>query len=263
VPPTPTRPIFTQNPLKLILFNQFSGTMSLNNLCEINKLYEMMKESMNTQMNLNNNGFMNVNYKYQQNNIYQLPNGYYFINEDKSKNNENNNIILDSTYNSDETITKKNNQSLQIKKPIFAVLRKHCNYNFIYTSNSFNYYANYNQILNNNIYNPLHGSMNNNINNNININENNLNFANIGIENHENIIKNINDNTKENIAYQINQMNNFLMARAAQYQGQEEFVYNMNEQYLNQPMIRNTNNKEEKNESENEEGDGYFKRLEW
>ena len=76
-------------------------------------------------------------------------------------------------------------------------------------------------------------------------------------------IKNINDNTKENIAYQINQMNNFLMARAAQYQGQEEFLYNMNEQYLNQPMIRNTNNKEEKNESENEEGDGYFKRLEW
>ena len=58
-------------------------------------------------------------------------------------------------------------------------------------------------------------------------------------------------------------MNNFLMARAAQYQGQEEFLYNMNEQYLNQPMIRNTNNKEEKNESENEEGDGYFKRLEW
>jgi hypothetical protein len=257
------KPVFSQNPLKLILFNQFSGTMNLNNLFEINKLYEMMKEGMNKMINMGNNDILNLNYKYQQNNIYQLPNGYYFINEDKSKNNENNNIILDSTYNSDETITKKNNQSLQIKKPIFAVLRKHCNYNFIYTSNSFNYYANYNQILNNNIYNPLHGSMNNNINNNININENNLNFANIGIENHENIIKNINDNTKENIAYQINQMNNFLMARAAQYQGQEEFLYNMNEQYLNQPMIRNTNNKEEKNESENEEGDGYFKRLEW
>ena len=250
------KPVFSQNPLKLILFNQFSGTMNLNNLFEINKLYEMMKEGMNKMINMGNNDILNLNYKYQQNNIYQLPNGYYFINEDKSKNNENNNIILDSTYNSDETITKKNNQSLQIKKPIFAVLRKHCNYNFIYTSNSFNYYANYNQILNNNIYNPLHGSMNNNINNNININENNLNFANIGI-------KNINDNTKENIAYQINQMNNFLMARAAQYQGQEEFLYNMNEQYLNQPMIRNTNNKEEKNESENEEGDGYFKRLEW
>ena len=102
------KPVFSQNPLKLILFNQFSGTMNLNNLFEINKLYEMMKEGMNKMINMGNNDILNLNYKYQQNNIYQLPNGYYFINEDKSKNNENNNIILDSTYNSDETITKKN-----------------------------------------------------------------------------------------------------------------------------------------------------------
>ena len=107
VAPSPTRPIFAQNPLKLILFNQFSGTMCLNNLLEINKLYEMMKEGMNFQTNLGNNGYMNLNYKFQQNNIYRLPNGFYYINDDKSKNYENNNIILDSTYNSEETITKK------------------------------------------------------------------------------------------------------------------------------------------------------------
>ena len=63
-----TRPFFSQNPLKLILNNQFSGLLCLNNLCEINKLYEMMKESINNQMNLNNNGYLNLNYKYQTNN---------------------------------------------------------------------------------------------------------------------------------------------------------------------------------------------------
>ena len=83
--------------------------LCLNNLCEINKLYEMMKESINNQMNLNNNGYLNLNYKYQtnNNNICLLPNGYYYINDDKSRNNDYNNIILDSTYNSEETITKK------------------------------------------------------------------------------------------------------------------------------------------------------------
>ena len=64
------RPIFSQNPLKFILFNHFSGTMSLNNLLEINKLYEMMKESINNQMNMNNNAYMNLNYKYQNQRIF-------------------------------------------------------------------------------------------------------------------------------------------------------------------------------------------------
>ena len=263
VPPTPTRPIFSQNPLKLILYNQFSGTMSLNNLCAINKLYEMMKEGMNTQMNLNNNGYMNVNYKYQHNNIYRLPNGFYYINDEKSKNNEYSNIILDSTYNSEETITRKSNQSFQMKKPIFAILRRYSNYNFVYTSNKFDYNANYNLILNNNVYNPLHDNMNNN--NNMNTNENNLNYANINNQNNEMINKQMNDNRKENMPYQLNPNNSLLVARTVPIQGQEELFYNNNiEPYGNQPVIRNSNNnKDERNESENEEGDGYFKRLEW
>ena len=45
------RPIFVQNPIKFVMFNQFSGTMNLNNLYEINKLYEMMKEGINNQIN--------------------------------------------------------------------------------------------------------------------------------------------------------------------------------------------------------------------
>ena len=261
------RPIFSQNPLKFILYNQFSGTMCLNNLCEINKLYEMMKESINIQMNTNNNGYMNLNYKYQtQNNISRLPNGYYYISDDKSKYNDYNNIILDSTYNSEETITKKTNQSFQVKRPIFAILRNYNNHNFIYTSNSFNYNANYNLLLNNNSYNPLHDSMNINKNNN-NVNENNLNYPSINNESNEIINKKLEEMKKENTVYNLDQNNNNSIERANLYQGHEEYFYNNNNnndvQYVNQQIIRNANNKEERNESENEEGDGYFKRLEW
>ena len=258
-----SRPIFQQNPLKFILNNQFSGTMCLNNLCEINKLYEMMKESINNQMSLNNNGYLNLNLKYPtQNNICLLPNGYYYINDDKSRNYDYNNIILDSTYNSEETITKKTNQSLQVKKPIFAILRNYNNFNFIYTSNSFNYNINYNLLLNNQSYNPLHI---NTITNNININENNLNYSNMNNINNEMINKKLEENKKENVAYSMEQNNNNMVKRTNQYQGQEEYFYNNSneQQYNNQNVIRNVNDKEEKNESENEEGDGYFKRLEW
>ena len=260
------RPIFSQNPLKFILYNQFSGTMCLNNLCEINKLYEMMKESINNQINMNNNGYMNLNNRYQtQNNICRLPNGYYYINDDKSRNNDFNNIILDSTYNSEETITRKTNQSLQIKKPIFAILRNYNNYNFIYTSNSFNYNANYNLLINNNGYNPIHDNMNiNKINSNV--NDNNLNYTNNNNESNEIINKKLEEIKKENAVYQLDQNNNNLIERTNPYQGQEEYFYNNSNneaQYVNPPNIRNANNKEERNESENEEGDGYFKRLEW
>ena len=54
------RPIFTQNPIKFVMFNQFSGTMSLNNLYEINHLYEMMKEGINNQFNNGNNNTFNT-----------------------------------------------------------------------------------------------------------------------------------------------------------------------------------------------------------
>ena len=100
-------------------------------------------------MNLINNGNMNLLYKYQQNNIYRLPNGNFYINDEKSKN-DYNNIILDSTYNSEETITKKNNPPFQIKKPLFVVFRNYFGCNFIYTANSFDFYNNYNFIQNNN-----------------------------------------------------------------------------------------------------------------
>ena len=48
------RPIFSQNPLKFVMFNQFYGIMNLNNLLEINRLYEMMKEGINNRFNTGN-----------------------------------------------------------------------------------------------------------------------------------------------------------------------------------------------------------------
>jgi hypothetical protein len=40
------RPVFTINPLNYLINNPFSGTMNINNLNQINRLYEMVKESV-------------------------------------------------------------------------------------------------------------------------------------------------------------------------------------------------------------------------
>ncbi len=259
------KPIFSQNPLKLIMFNQFSGTMTLNNLFEINKLYEMMKEGINNQMNVgNNNGYMNGNnqMKYlQNNNIYRQQNGYNYYNtnisDEKSKN-DYSNIILDTTYNSEEPITKKNLALNDAKKPIFAVFR---NYNNPYIPNNFIDYQNQNYY-EENINNNNNIFQNNNINNNINYINNNENV------NNESNSKN-NNNTQINAAQEQgghegppahNSYN--------QYQGHEEYYYNNNQyaqQFNAENNVQHSQNyrEEERNESENEEGDGYFKRLHW
>ena len=166
------RPIFSQNPLKLIMFNQFSGTMTLHNLLEINKLYEIMKEGLNDQLSLGNNnpymnGNMNMNMKYQQN-MFRPQNGNFNIcsnniSEDKSKN-ECGKIILDTTYNSEVPIIRKN-APFKIKVPIFAVFRTFNNLNYPYLDTNNN--QNYNEFPNPNY---------NTYNENININSNNTNI---------------------------------------------------------------------------------------
>ena len=285
------RPIFSQNPLKLIMFNQYSGTMTLNNLCEINTLYELMKEGISNQLNMgNNNGYMNgynninnPNMKYQQNSYRQQNvNGYYNnyntnLSEEKSKN-EYSNIILDTTYNSEEPISKKSMSSLQVKKPIFAVYRN--NFNNIYMPN--NYINNYNgyQNINYNMY----EDNNNNNNNNTNIFENN-NYHNVN-ENSNNIlnnnnIQNLNESEEKNKKIYENKSgtpNNVPQEQGLseapapqmynQYPAQEEYYYNNNQypQHFNSGNNEHHNQnyrEEERNESENEEGDGYFKRLQW
>jgi hypothetical protein len=49
------RPIFSSNPLKMLINNDYSGTLHLSNLQQMNRLYEMMKEALlqESQTNIN------------------------------------------------------------------------------------------------------------------------------------------------------------------------------------------------------------------
>ena len=274
------KPIFLQNPLKLIIFNQFAGTMSLNNLFEINKLYELLKEGINNQLN---NGCLNgnsQNNKYPQNTIYRNQNGYYnnsFFSDEKSKN-EYSNIVLDTTYNSEEPIHKKNISSFQIKKPIFGVFRNINNFNNPYIiQNNYNVYQNPNynicnenakpnnsNILENNNYNENENNIINNY-----INNNNENTNNECTENkEEKNIKNTYNVSQNNIQQGQGLNEGQLQQNYNHYQGQEQYYYNENQfphQYNMENHGQHNQNyrEEERNESENEEGDGYFKRLNW
>ena len=285
---TQQRPIFSQNPLKIIMFNQFSGTMTLNNLCEINKLYEMMKEGINNQLNAGNaNGYMNANnqnMKYPNNNTFRQQNGYYNnyntnISDEKSKI-EYSNIKLDTTYNSEEPITRKKNYSIQFIKPIFGVFRNVNNINNIpYVPNnyiesqnqSYNIYDenmnknNNTNIFENNSYNNIKAS----ITNNINYINNDQNVNNECNENNRRIYENKNNDIVQDNNPQEQGFNERTSNQAYnQYQVHEESYYNSN-QYGQQYNIDNNAQhnhnyrEEERNESENEEGDGYFKRLHW
>ena len=267
------KPIFSQNPLKLILYNQYSGTMTLNNIYEINKLYELMKEGINNQLFIgSNSGYNNIsnqNINYQQNNnnfMQPNSNGYYNnyynnISEDKSKK-DYSNIILDSTYLNEEPITKKNTSSEPVKKPIFEVSRNTYIFNNLYNSNNYNSYHNldYNIYENNHNFHILDNNMNENSNNeNENINnecyENNSGNKNDNAYNEE---QNNNPNQQALNEGSIPQINN-------KCQEQEGYYYNNNQYIFNSGNYEQHNNlrEEERNESENEEGDGYFKRLQW
>ena len=280
------KPIFSQNPLKLIMFNQFSGTMTLNNLLEINKLYEMMKEGINNQLNMgNNNGYMNGNnhnMKYPQNNMIRQQNGYYNnynsnISDEKSKN-DYSNIILDTTYNSEEPITKKNLPLLDNKKQIFAVFRNYNNNPYI--PNNYQNQIFYEENMNNNNTNIFQNNNYNHINenniNNINHINNNENVNNESNGNNNNIYENRNGNNNYNNT-QVNATQEQVLREGPgnnsynQYLVNEEYYYNNNNNQYGQQHLNAENNaqhnpnfrEEDRNDSENEEGDGYFKRLQW
>ena len=242
------RPIFAQNPLKFILFNQFSGTMTLNNLFEINKLYEMLKEGINNQLNINN--------------------GYNVINKnfDEKSKNSNRNIILDKTYNKNEPIKKTNSSQIQGKKKIFGVFRKDeifSNSNNPYNTNNFISKPNYiYQNQNNNYY-----EENVHVNNIFEEDEYNKNN---NIKNYQNEIENQNNNNEYHEGSNIEKSNYINKEKndeqekqtnapqvLNQYQEQEEFDYNHENSKQNKEEERN------ESENENEEGDGYFKRIHW
>ena len=260
------KPIFSQNPLKIMIFNQFSGTMTLSNFFELNKLYELLKEGINNQLNIgNNNGYTNAN---NQNIKYiQTQNGYnnnfnYNNSIEKIKSHYNN-IILDNTYNSEKSISKQNNSSFQVKRPIFGVFRFCNNYN----NNSF-IANNYNYCLNSNYDNSCN-IQNSNLNNPNNINKGNYNLDNNNLDNNNFIYNEIISNKNEDINYQIKKgLKEGPICQSFEHQKPEQNFYNYNlyipHLNIENNLIQNHNNKEEeRNESENEEGDGYFKRLQW
>ena len=236
------RPVFAQNPIKFVMLNQFSGKMNLNNLFEINQLYEMMKEGINNQFNTgNNNPYGSYNMSIMPtNNIISNKNNIIPLDENKYKD-----IILDKYYNDGDIIIKRNEkynsnsnqenifQNLESnKQPIFTV------YNNIYNNINSNYIINNNS---NNIFNENPNIFENNDNNII--NQNNLN--NNEMQKDDNNQQNPNEEQENQHHEQYNQE-----------QQHEEYYYpNHAEQHHN--------DKEERNESENEEGDGYFNRMNW
>ena len=266
------RPIFTQNPLKLILFNQFSGTMTLSNLCQINRLYELMKEAINNQINMGNtNGYMNGNNQNVKYGMMRQQYGYYNYNGNIYDENSKNNFILDSTYNKEDSITRKYN-SFQNRRPIFFVYRKNNNFNYPYMFKNSQNYNNYDGNINNSGNSDIIENNCNNINENAN-DMNKINYVNnnenINNESNENYNKKANDNNIYN-----NNQNNIQQGQCIN-EGQSPQTYNhyhAQEQYYNQygqqvnaenHLQNNPHKEEERNESENEEGDGYFKRLNW
>jgi len=65
---TVSRPIFPNNPLKMLLTNNYSGTTALQNLTHINKIYEIMKEAV-TQENIAAQNYHNLNHSLNSSNI--------------------------------------------------------------------------------------------------------------------------------------------------------------------------------------------------
>ena len=145
------KPIFNENPLKIVLDNPFSGKAVLDNIKKINDIYEMMRKGIIAQMNMinlgnnqigrnhgeipgmpiqkrtyikklnkENNGDMNniSNYDNIENsNINnKLNKKYIFHINDKDKDKENNNDINSESINNDLS-DKNNNQFLAPLKP--------------------------------------------------------------------------------------------------------------------------------------------------
>lgn len=44
------KPVFLQNPLRFMMNNPYSGTLNINNLNQINRLYELMREGLTQQV---------------------------------------------------------------------------------------------------------------------------------------------------------------------------------------------------------------------
>lgn len=101
--PQPTipyqRPIFSTNPLKLMINNEYSGTLHINNLLHMNKLYEIMKEALllESQNNFNLTGNFN-----QEKRIFLTVKGQKIFNIIKEGNPVNKRKSVKIVYNNDD-----------------------------------------------------------------------------------------------------------------------------------------------------------------
>ena len=172
------RPIFSENPLKIVLDNPFSGKAVLDNIKKINDIYEMMRKGIIAQMNMinlgnnqigrnhgeipgmpiqkrtyikklnkeNNGDMSNIsNFDNMENNNIHNKSSKKFIFHINDKNN--NNDIYSESYNN-ELSDKNNNQFLAPLKPssskrklLFATYRdpsRENHYEIINTENSRN-----------------------------------------------------------------------------------------------------------------------------
>ena len=258
--PSGQRPIFTQNPIKFVWNNQFSGTMNLNNLYEINHLYEMMKEGINNQFNTGNNITYNNNYNMglmgnnnNSNNLINVKNNANIIEENKYKN-----IILDKYFNDENIVIKKINAgNTNINSDnIFKEMEQNKQPIFIAYNNSFN-----NNIINDNNY-----IINNNPNNIFNENRNIFEIENRNIFEINENNNNNNNNLQNNVEIQKDEKQNQNPNEEQEEQHNEQYNQNhQQEEYYYQNQVEQHRNykEEERNESENEEGDGYFNRMNW
>ena len=115
------RPIFLQNPLSFLIDNPFSGTATLDNIKQINYLYELMKKGIN-QQNSNNYNYSYNNYQ-NQNNFGKHFVCFKTVTENNSFNDGNNNILNINNCNvSNNNIHQSDN--FNQKKFLFSVSGK-------------------------------------------------------------------------------------------------------------------------------------------
>ena len=110
------RPIFLQNPLSYLIDNPFSGTATMNNIIQINNLYEMMKKGIN-QQNSPNYNYSNYTQNNSQNNSGKHVVCFKTITENNDNNNNinhsvnsnSNNNIYNNIYHNDSNNNNINN----------------------------------------------------------------------------------------------------------------------------------------------------------
>ena len=120
------KPIFSENPIKYVFENPFSGMATLDNIKKINEIYEIMRKGMIAQMNTINLG----NFQVTNRNHGEIPGmpiqkRTYIKKSVKENNNSknNNNVDLKNTLYENQNINTENNSQFKMnnRKLIFQI----------------------------------------------------------------------------------------------------------------------------------------------